>query len=108
MPQYDNEMRGVLFKNDKRTNDKAPQMKGECQIGGVRYWVSAWTQTKRDSDERYQQLRFERAEDRHQPAGVPSASAAPPPTATTPAEQPPGTAEDFGMAPGADPDDIPF
>lgn len=83
--QYDNEMRGVLFKNDRRVegDDRSPNAKGECQINGVRYWVSAWTKTKRDGG-KYQQLRFERADDRHQPA-----SAAPAPDQSAGYELPP-------------------
>jgi len=40
--QYDNEMRGVLFKNDKEGNENRPDYKGKIQIGGVEYWLSAW------------------------------------------------------------------
>lgn len=42
MSQYDNEMRGVLFKNDKEGNEARPDYKGKIQIGGVEYWLSAW------------------------------------------------------------------
>lgn len=43
MPQeYDNEMRGVLFKNDKQGNDKRPDMTGEVTVHGVTYRVAAW------------------------------------------------------------------
>lgn len=97
---YDNEMRGVLFRNKKRDNDRAPQATGRIQINGVVYWLSAWTATK-DGD-KYQQLRAERAQDKYQPTEV--RGAAPAPAAETPAP----TAEDFGMTPGTDPEDIPF
>lgn len=40
--QYDNEMRGVLFKNDKEGNEARPDYKGKIQISGVEYWLSAW------------------------------------------------------------------
>jgi uncharacterized protein (DUF736 family) len=40
--EFDNELRGVLFKNDKKQNDKHPDYKGQCQVSGVEYWVSAW------------------------------------------------------------------
>jgi hypothetical protein len=50
------ELSGSLFKNHKQTNEKAPQMTGSCLIGGVEYWVSAWT---RESEKgRWQSLAF--------------------------------------------------
>jgi hypothetical protein len=49
------ELSGSLFKNPKQTK-KAPQMTGSCLIGGVEYWVSAWT---REGDKgRWQSLAF--------------------------------------------------
>lgn len=88
MPQYDNELRGVLFKNAKRTSDSHPNAKGECQINGVRYWVSAWTSEKRDSGEKYQRLQFERAKPEHQPntAQAQASPAAPDPSLSAPTE----------------------
>jgi hypothetical protein len=50
------ELSGSLFKNQKQTNEKAPQMTGSCLINGVEYWVSAWT---REGDKgRWQSLAF--------------------------------------------------
>ena len=40
---YDNNNRGALWKNDKQTTDKHPNLKGQAEINGVEYWVSAWT-----------------------------------------------------------------
>lgn len=42
MSQYDNNLRGALFKNNKRTNEKQPEYTGNCEINGVEYRVSAW------------------------------------------------------------------
>ena len=33
---------GVLFKNDKTDNDRAPQYKGNITVDGKDYWLSAW------------------------------------------------------------------
>jgi uncharacterized protein (DUF736 family) len=41
--EYDNEMRFVLFPNDKGDNDKRPNLRGSIQIAGVEYDLSAWT-----------------------------------------------------------------
>ena len=45
MSDYDNNMRGVLFKNDRKENDKHPDYKGQCEIDGEEYWLSAWIKT---------------------------------------------------------------
>ena len=33
---------GVLFKNDKKENDRAPEYKGNIMVDGQEYWLSAW------------------------------------------------------------------
>lgn len=40
--QFDNELRGSMFRNDRKTKDNQPDYKGSCQIEGVEYWMSAW------------------------------------------------------------------
>jgi hypothetical protein len=49
---------GSLFANDKREKETDPQAKGSALIGGVEYWVSAWTNTSQKDGKRYQSLRF--------------------------------------------------
>lgn len=40
------ELRGVLFPNDRKRPDKQdPDFKGHVQIQGVKYWVSGWKGT---------------------------------------------------------------
>jgi len=55
MSDFDNTNRGVLFKNDKRETENHPHAKGEINIEGKVYWLSAWTQTSKAGD-RYQSL----------------------------------------------------
>ena len=33
---------GVLFKNDKKENEKHPDYKGNIMVDGNEYWLSAW------------------------------------------------------------------
>ena len=40
--EYDNNLRGVLFRNDRKESDNHPDYKGSAQIDGVEYWLSAW------------------------------------------------------------------
>ena len=53
------DMSGSLFKNDRREKDTHPHAKGSALIGGVEYWVSAWTKEARDGS-KYQSLSFTR------------------------------------------------
>lgn len=40
--EYDNTNRGVLFKNDRKENDKHPDYKGQIDVDGTEFWLSAW------------------------------------------------------------------
>ena len=42
MAEYDNTNRGVLFKNDRKENDKHPDYTGSMNVDGVEHWLSAW------------------------------------------------------------------
>ena len=42
MAEYDNTNRGAIWKNDKKETDKHPDFRGELNVGGTEYWVSAW------------------------------------------------------------------
>ena len=50
---------GSLFKNDKKESEKHPNAKGSALIGGVEYWIAAWTYETKDG-EKYQSMKFER------------------------------------------------
>lgn len=45
MTQYDNTNRGVLFKNDRKEQDNHPDYKGQINVDGKDYWLSAWIKT---------------------------------------------------------------
>ncbi len=42
MSDYDDSNSGVLFKNDKKGNDKAPDYKGKINVAGVEKQLAAW------------------------------------------------------------------
>lgn len=42
MAEYDNTNRGVLFKNDRKEKDSHPDYKGQINVGGDEFWLSAW------------------------------------------------------------------
>ena len=63
--QYDNNLTGVLFKNDKGDNEKRPDYKGSAEIEGVHYWVSSWI---RDGAKgKFMSMKYEKKE--QQPTG---------------------------------------
>jgi hypothetical protein len=75
VPYEQREMSGSLFKNRKRETDAHPQATGTALIGGVEYWVNAWTKRDKNGNP-WQSLSFKRKDAR---AAAPAAPAAPKP-----------------------------
>lgn len=50
---YDNELKGSLFKNTYKTEDKHPVMTGTIQIKGEVYKLAAWRRQTRDGSQNY-------------------------------------------------------
>ena len=48
---------GTLFRNDRREKATHPNATGKALIGGVAYYVSAWTKTGKNGD-KFQSLAF--------------------------------------------------
>ena len=59
MKEYDNNNRGVLFKNDKGGNPKRPDYRGSAVINGIDLNVSAWVKESQKTGDRYLSLSFE-------------------------------------------------
>ena len=74
MAEYDNNLSGVLFKNDKGDNEKRPDYKGSAEIEGVQYWVSAWI--REGAKGKFMSMKYERKE--QQAATAPQAAQAAP------------------------------
>ena len=45
--QYDNNLRGVLYHNDKGDNPNRPDMTGNCEIDGTKYRMAAWNKVSK-------------------------------------------------------------
>jgi hypothetical protein len=41
--EFDNNLRGVLFRNKRKKTEKQPDYTGNVEVEGVEYWLSAWT-----------------------------------------------------------------
>jgi hypothetical protein len=59
MSNYDNNMRGLISKNDRKTEDKHPDIKGQCEIDGTEYWISGWMKEKKDGSGKFYSLVFQ-------------------------------------------------
>jgi hypothetical protein len=68
---YDNNMRGLISKNDRKTEDKHPDIKGQCEINGTEYWISGWQKERKDGTGKFYSLTFQAKNDapRSEPAG---------------------------------------
>lgn len=62
--QYDDELRGVLFKNDRKATERDPDYKGEAQVRGEKFWLSAWIRESK-SGRKYMALSLRPAEADH-------------------------------------------
>jgi hypothetical protein len=47
---YDNTNRGAIWKNEDKESDTHPDFKGQLNIDGVEFWVSAWKRKPDASD----------------------------------------------------------
>jgi hypothetical protein len=57
MSGYDNTNRGQIWPNDKKEKDTHPDFKGDVNVDGVEYWVSAWKR-KPDANPKAPSLSF--------------------------------------------------
>lgn len=54
---YDNTNRGAIWKNEDKESDTHPDFKGQLNVNGVEFWVSAWKR-KPDASEKSPALSF--------------------------------------------------
>jgi uncharacterized protein (DUF736 family) len=48
MPDFDNTNRGALFRNDDKMEEKHPDYRGNINVAGTEYWLSAWLKTSKN------------------------------------------------------------
>jgi len=59
MTNFDNDLSGVLFRNDKQ-NSRQPDYRGSATISGVEYWISA----ARNPGSKFMSLAFQEKEEK--------------------------------------------
>jgi hypothetical protein len=76
--EYDNTDRGVLFKNDRKEKDTHPDYKGQINVDGEEYWLSAWIKDGKKG--KFMSLSIKPKEEQEAaPPPAPRRSAPPPP-----------------------------
>jgi uncharacterized protein (DUF736 family) len=63
MSDYDNTNSGALFKNEDKKSDKHPDYRGQLDVEGEEYWVSAWIKTSK-AGKKYMSLSIQAKEER--------------------------------------------
>jgi len=54
--QYDNNMKGFLWRNDQKKSEDSPEFKGHITINNVKYWQSAWVRESKNGRKYFSQL----------------------------------------------------
>jgi uncharacterized protein (DUF736 family) len=65
--EYDDSNRGALFKNDKKETERHPDYKGNINVAGVDYWLSAWLKESK-AGKKYMSLSVQPKEQQTAPA----------------------------------------
>lgn len=71
MPEYDNNMTGVVFKNKRKETEKHPDYTGTTTIDGVEYWASYWLKTSK-TGETFMSVSYKRKDDQSSSKPAPS------------------------------------
>ena len=50
---YDNTNKGILGKNKEKTKDTHPEYRGQINVAGVEYWLSAWVKTNTKDNSKF-------------------------------------------------------
>lgn len=74
MTDYDNNLTGVLFKNDEKRDDKDRDYNGSCEIEGRKFWISAWINTSKQG-RKFMKLKFKAQDEK--PAAAPETAPLP-------------------------------
>lgn len=56
--QYDNNMTGIISKNDRKEKDTHADIKGKCEIEGKQYYIDGWLKQRKDGSGSFYSLSF--------------------------------------------------
>lgn len=69
MPEYDNENKGVLFKNERKESENQPDYTGTVNVGGVDKDIAAWIKTSKDGTKKFLSLKVSEPRPRQNDSG---------------------------------------
>ena len=72
MADYDTNLTGIISRNETKTAETHPDIKGQCEINGVQYWVDGWARTRKSDGGKFYSLKF-KPKDAAKPAPKPPA-----------------------------------
>lgn len=55
---YDNNLTGIISRNETKADEKHPEIKGQCEINGVQYWIDGWARTRKSDGGKFYRLKF--------------------------------------------------
>jgi hypothetical protein len=53
MSGYDNTNKGILGRNDRKTQDMHPDFSGSINVEGREFWLSGWVKERKDGSGRF-------------------------------------------------------
>ena len=58
--EYDNNNKGVLFRNETATpENKQPYMSGSCEVNGVKLQIACWMNESKTTGKKFLSLKFQ-------------------------------------------------
>lgn len=54
---YDNTNSGIISKNQNKSEESHPDIKGQINIGGTEYWLDGWLRQKKDGSGSFYSLK---------------------------------------------------
>lgn len=75
MADYVNNLTGIISRNETKADEKHPDIKGQCEINGVQYWIDGWARTRKSDGGKFYSLKFKQKDTKpaRKPAQKPSA-----------------------------------
>ena len=68
MPEYDNNMTGIISRNDRKEKETHADIKGKCEIEGKKYYIDGWQKQRKDGSGSFYSLSFKPVDGANIPA----------------------------------------